>query len=127
MPQLRSTQRRNRTTLRNPFPTVTTRQRRRRRRTDARQNNTIGVDAIPETTALDGEVRVSKDDKAMDDYDSGGLSPDKPPVAEDEGSTAPLPEKVSLFLFLPFFFVAFFMINIKENSPMDELLYDYRI
>lgn len=107
MPQLRSTQRRNRTTLRNPIPTVTTRQRR-RRRTDARQNNTIGVDAIPETTALDGEVRVSKDDKAMDDYDSGGLSPDKPPVAEDEGSTAPLPEKVSSFLFLPFYFIFLF-------------------
>ena len=35
--------------------------------------------------------------KKMDDYDSGGgRSADKGTGAEDEGSTAPLPEKVSL-------------------------------
>lgn len=33
---------------------------------------------------------------AMDDNDSGGFSADKAPGAEDEGSTAPLPEKVVL-------------------------------
>lgn len=40
--------------------------------------------------------------KRMDEYDSGGRSADKGPGAEDEGSTAPLPEKVN-FSFLFFF------------------------
>ncbi|XP_042498035.1 casein kinase 1-like protein HD16 isoform X2 [Macadamia integrifolia] len=35
-------------------------------------------------------------EKKMDDYDSGGRSADKAPGAEDEGSTAPLPEKVQV-------------------------------
>ncbi|KAH1107540.1 hypothetical protein J1N35_011308 [Gossypium stocksii] len=34
----------------------------------------------------------------MDEFDSGGRSGDKGPGAEDEGSTAPLPEKMGWFL-----------------------------
>lgn len=36
-------------------------------------------------------------ERRMDEFDSGGKSPDKVPGAEDE-SLAPLPEKVSIFL-----------------------------
>lgn len=46
--------------------------------------------------------------EGMDDYDSGGRSADKAPGAEDEGSTAPIPEKVvliSIVSFLVFSFV----------------------
>lgn len=46
----------------------------------------------------------------MDDFDSGGRSAEKAHVGEDEGSTAPLPEKVwSLLLFL-FLFWLFFIV-----------------
>lgn len=39
--------------------------------------------------------------KKMDDFDSGGRSAEKPHAGEDEGSTAPLPEKVwSLVIFV---------------------------
>ncbi|KAL5786275.1 hypothetical protein ACOSQ2_008667 [Xanthoceras sorbifolium] len=48
----------------------------------------------------EGEVGVSREvvaEKKMDEYDSGGRSGgDKGPGAEDEGSTAPLPEKVQV-------------------------------
>ncbi|KAG2691893.1 hypothetical protein I3760_08G027200 [Carya illinoinensis] len=41
--------------------------------------------------------RGGVEEKAMDEYDSGGgRSGDKGPAAEDEGSTAPLPEKVQV-------------------------------
>lgn len=39
-------------------------------------------------------LREGVGERAMDEYDSGGRSADKGPGAEDEGSTAPLPEKV---------------------------------
>ncbi|XVF48583.1 hypothetical protein PTKIN_Ptkin03bG0202200 [Pterospermum kingtungense] len=45
------------------------------------------------------ELRVLREEvaeKKMDEYDSGGRSGDKGPGAEDEGSTAPLPEKVQV-------------------------------
>ncbi|GLT85452.1 hypothetical protein SLE2022_036420 [Rubroshorea leprosula] len=45
------------------------------------------------------ELRVLKEEfaeKKMDEYDSGGRSGDKGRGAEDEGSTAPLPEKVQV-------------------------------
>ncbi|KAK4276977.1 hypothetical protein QN277_015056 [Acacia crassicarpa] len=106
-------------------PTVRTRQRRRtnaQNRENPQQKNTIGVDetnyivsrdigAVPETRTLgdkegkeqgqapDAKLRVLREkggDKAMDDYDSGGHSPDKALAAEDEGCTAPLPEKVQV-------------------------------
>ncbi|KAK2661285.1 hypothetical protein Ddye_007818 [Dipteronia dyeriana] len=63
-------------------------------------NNIVNVDEV--TTPFDddeGEVGVLREEVAeetMDDYDSGGRSGDKVPGAEDEGSTAPLPEKVQV-------------------------------
>lgn len=38
----------------------------------------------------------------MDEFDSGAKSADKLPGGEDEGNTAPLPEKVCLFLCICF-------------------------
>ena len=96
-------------------------------RRNRREKNTIGaadetddvvnkgVGAIPETRALidkeeedeEGQapdappfraLREEVGEKAMDEYDSGGRSADKAPGAEDEGSTAPLPEKVITIL-----------------------------
>jgi hypothetical protein len=46
---------------------------------------------------LRGEEEVAE--KKMDEHDSGGgRSADKGPGADDEGSTAPLPDKVSFCL-----------------------------
>lgn len=45
--------------------------------------------------------------RAMDEFDSGGRNGDKGPVAEDEGTTTPLPEKVKK-LFLSFLDVCLF-------------------
>ncbi|KAK1549973.1 hypothetical protein Q3G72_011527 [Acer saccharum] len=63
-------------------------------------NNIVNVEEA--TTPFDddeGEAGVLREEVAeetMDDYDSGGRSGDKGPGAEDEGSTAPLPEKVQV-------------------------------
>ncbi|KAK3213013.1 hypothetical protein Dsin_017719 [Dipteronia sinensis] len=63
-------------------------------------NNIVNVEEA--TTPFDddeGELGVLREEVAeetMDDYDSGGRSGDKGPGAEDEGSTAPLPEKVQV-------------------------------
>ncbi|MFQ6650924.1 hypothetical protein Gotur_022609 [Gossypium turneri] len=49
--------------------------------------------------AVDGNKFNDKDNEhnnIMDEFDSGGRSGDKGPGAEDEGSTAPLPEKVQV-------------------------------
>ena len=49
------------------------------------------------------QIRVSNKQENMDDdCDSGGgrTAADKGPVAEDEGSTPPIPEKVNFFFFL---------------------------
>ncbi|XXG48122.1 hypothetical protein AAC387_Pa02g2648 [Persea americana] len=45
-----------------------------------------------------GGALIGEEQKKMDDYDSGGgaKSADKIPAAEEEGSTAPLPEKVQV-------------------------------
>ena len=48
--------------------------------------------------------------KKMDDVDSGGRSADKPHAGEDEGSTAPLPEKVWYLLLFFFLFMGFFFV-----------------
>lgn len=41
-------------------------------------------------------LRQGVEERAMDEYDSGGRSGDKGLAAEDEGSTAPIPEKVQV-------------------------------
>lgn len=81
------------------------------RRNSKVERNAIGVGtvkggAIVETRLLKGEkqgqeqqvgagaLRERVGERAMDEYDSGGRSGDKGQGAEDEGSTAPLPEKV---------------------------------
>ncbi|GAV65523.1 Pkinase domain-containing protein [Cephalotus follicularis] len=81
---------------------------------DDKENNIVvrkGKKVVETTTFKAGgdtkeeeeEVRVLKEEvapvKKMDEYDSGGgagLSGDKGPGAEDEGSAAPLPEKVQV-------------------------------
>lgn len=45
------------------------------------------------------EIKEGVGERKMDDYDSGAKSADKLPGGEDEGSTAPLPEKVDPFPF----------------------------
>ncbi|KAF2285337.1 hypothetical protein GH714_000120 [Hevea brasiliensis] len=59
------------------------------------KNNIVNL----ETTPLETHPRAFREEvaeKTMDEYDSGGRSGDKGPGAEDEGSTAPLPEKVQV-------------------------------
>lgn len=52
-----------------------------------------------------GGALIGEEQKKMDDYDSGGgaKSADKIPAAEEEGSTAPLPEKVWVFVISAFY------------------------
>ncbi|XP_058074199.1 casein kinase 1-like protein HD16 isoform X2 [Magnolia sinica] len=45
---------------------------------------------------LVGEAKEGVGEKKMEDFDSGARSAEKVPAAEDEGSTAPLPEKVQV-------------------------------
>lgn len=40
------------------------------------------------------QIRVSREDKKMDEHDSGGQAA---PMPDDEGNAPPLPEKVSTF------------------------------
>ena len=140
MPELRSGARRNRAPNNpDPNPiiqpdangnklTVRTRQRRgtgQNRRDNSNSNNNKkgndaieGVDERNIVKARRGgkviETKSFKDkekqEEEMDEYDSGGRSGDKGPAADDEGSTAPLPEKVSLSLFYNFFLVYFYLI-----------------
>lgn len=49
-------------------------------------------------------LRQEVEERAMDEYDSGGRSGDKGLAAEDERSTAPIPEKVFLSFQILFFF-----------------------
>lgn len=103
MPELRTRPRRNRAynkpySNRNPIKFTS----QKKTAQNKRVNNAIVVDdknntVRPETTPLE-EV----EEKTMDEYDSGG---DKGPGAEDEGITAPLPEKVA---FLIFFLICLF-------------------
>lgn len=46
---------------------------------------------------LEGKEEVAE--KPMDEFDSGGRSADKAPAGEEEGSTAPLPERVCPLLY----------------------------
>lgn len=55
------------------------------------------VDEKGAVRGTEPELREEVADRKMDEYESGGKSVDKVAVAEDEGSTAPLPEKVILF------------------------------
>ena len=65
-----------------------------------RVNPGIGI----ETRLRERKHEVGKDKdvlkvggRAMDEFDTGGRNGDKGPVAEDEGTATPLPEKVKLF------------------------------
>ncbi|XP_011006418.1 PREDICTED: uncharacterized protein LOC105112417 [Populus euphratica] len=117
MPELRSRTRRNRAQNNNQNPnpiklTVQTRKRRTAEVNNNRKKNAIVDDKknivrLSDTTpfrkelldegarVLRGEEEVAE--KKMDEHDSGGgRSADKGPGADDEGSTAPLPEKVQV-------------------------------
>lgn len=56
-------------------------------------NRVVGV----VSAEVKAEAREEEEEKEMDKYDSG-RSGDKGAAAEDEGSTAPLPEKVYEFI-----------------------------
>ncbi|KAF2302013.1 hypothetical protein GH714_031333 [Hevea brasiliensis] len=108
MPDLRSRVRRNRdpskpTSNQNPIK-VTVETRQRKTAVNKRKKNSVAVDdknniVNLETTPLVDQTRAFREEvaeKKMDEFDSGGRSGDKGPGAEDEGSTAPLPEKVQV-------------------------------
>lgn len=64
---------------------------------EARRTSKDKEEEKEEGQTPDAPLRVLREEvgeKAMDEYDSGGRSADKGAGAEDEGSTAPLPEKV---------------------------------
>lgn len=61
-----------------------------------RQKKVCAAGAVREGRAEEEVGEKVLGEGAMDDNDSGGFSADKAPGAEDEGSTAPLPEKVVL-------------------------------
>lgn len=46
-----------------------------------------------------GEIKEEIGEIKMNEFDSGARSADKIPIAEEEGTTAPLPEKVSAYSF----------------------------
>ncbi|XP_043720209.1 casein kinase 1-like protein HD16 isoform X2 [Telopea speciosissima] len=56
----------------------------------------VGGGAWADFGGLVGASKEEVGEKKMEDYDSGARSADKAPGAEDEGSTAPLPEKVQV-------------------------------
>ncbi|XP_020533916.1 casein kinase 1-like protein HD16 isoform X2 [Jatropha curcas] len=58
----------------------------------------VGGVGIAGVSAVGGEAEKEEEvgEKPMDDYDSGGKSHGKVNAGEDEGSTAPLPEKVQV-------------------------------
>ncbi|CAN6441217.1 unnamed protein product [Victoria cruziana] len=49
-----------------------------------------------ENLGVENQGKELVEEAKMEDYDSGGRSAEKVPAAEDEGSTAPLPEKVQV-------------------------------
>jgi len=89
----------------------------RRGRPARNRNNTIAAAAardhqINEQPHVPEQIRVSnKQEIKDDDCDSGGgrTAADKGPVAEDEGSTPPIPEKVYFFI-LSFLLIINFLI-----------------
>lgn len=69
-------------------------------------------------------LREEVGEKAMDDYDSGGgaggRSGDKGPVAEDDGSNAPLPEKVSFYSQIPCFVFVFLNFGLDDGKAEEK-------
>ncbi|KAH9761286.1 protein kinase domain-containing protein [Citrus sinensis] len=62
-------------------------------------NNIVNVEEATTSFKEKQDIRFLREEvavKKMDEYDSGGRSADKGAGAEDEGSTAPLPEKVQV-------------------------------
>ncbi|EHA8590353.1 hypothetical protein COCNU_scaffold017399G000030 [Cocos nucifera] len=110
MPELRSGVRRGRAQA-NPIvqaerPTAARRRRTARNEALLVDENLVNTSAEPregirlleggdEVGALVGEeIKVGIGERKMDDYESGAKSADKLPGGEDEGSTAPFPEKL---------------------------------
>lgn len=103
MPQLRGDARRGRA---QPNPIVQAERpsnTRRRRSAAARNAVTRSLERREEIELVEGGDEVGGEEneadegvgeRRMDDFNSGARSADKLPGAEDEGSTAPLPEKV---------------------------------
>lgn len=60
--------------------------------TEVREKDNLGLEE-----GGGGAEKEEVGEKQMDDHDSGGRSNDKVHAGEDEGSTAPLPEKVWTF------------------------------
>ena len=88
MPELRSEARRARAAPSNPIIQPEGRIARSRRGANGNRGS-----------AAEEEIKLLEEaDRKMEDYESGGRSADKTPAAEEEGSTAPLPEKVLAFL-----------------------------
>ncbi|PON47425.1 Serine/threonine protein kinase [Trema orientale] len=102
MPELRARARRNRASVNNraePDPITTHQNRtvrhRRGRRPVLNRGNRKAIGL--ETRSFKGEEEEGVGgERGMDEYDSGGRSGEKGAAAEDEGSTAPLPEKVQV-------------------------------
>nr|XP_029120242.1 casein kinase 1-like protein HD16 isoform X1 [Elaeis guineensis]XP_029120244.1 casein kinase 1-like protein HD16 isoform X1 [Elaeis guineensis]XP_029120246.1 casein kinase 1-like protein HD16 isoform X1 [Elaeis guineensis]XP_029120247.1 casein kinase 1-like protein HD16 isoform X1 [Elaeis guineensis]XP_029120248.1 casein kinase 1-like protein HD16 isoform X1 [Elaeis guineensis]XP_029120249.1 casein kinase 1-like protein HD16 isoform X1 [Elaeis guineensis] len=112
MPELRSGVRRGRAQA-NPIvqaerPTAARRRRVARNKALPVDKNLVNTSAEPreEIRLLEGgdevgglvgeEIKERFGERKMDDHDSGAKSADKLPGGEDEGSTAPLPEKVQI-------------------------------
>uniref|UniRef100_A0A5B6ZZ22 non-specific serine/threonine protein kinase n=1 Tax=Davidia involucrata TaxID=16924 RepID=A0A5B6ZZ22_DAVIN len=117
MPVLRSGVRRGRAAKQQPNPNpiegeaIATRTRRRRAAAAPKNDQPIDENIVPaaapaEDRVLEEPLRVGGGgggaereevgEKPMDDNDSGGRSAEKVHAGEDEGSTAPLPEKVQV-------------------------------
>lgn len=141
MPELRSGPRRGRA---QPNPVVQSERRgatgaarRRRPATRGRQaaeeivvvepKEEVGLpEGVGEIGALGGGEEENQEEvgeRRMDEFDSGGKSADKLAGGEDEGSTAPLPEKVSSFASLISFICRhiYFLINSVING-LDTIL-----
>ena len=123
MPVLRSGARRGRAAKQQPNTTpiegeaIATRTRRRRAaeaappKNDQPVNENVVAAAAPAAEAREAENKVLEEplrlgggvgreevgEKPMDDNDNGARSAEKAHAGEDEGSTAPLPERVRLF------------------------------
>ncbi|CAL9234085.1 unnamed protein product [Arabidopsis halleri] len=102
MPELRSNARRDRANN-NPKPnqknpialkqsTVRRNPRRQKKKVVVKETIVEAEKATP-LVKEEEEIRVSREDKKMDENDSGGQAA---PVPDDEGNTPPLPEKVSV-------------------------------
>ena len=89
-------------------------------------NNIVNVEEATTPFKEKQDIRFLREEvavKKMDEYDSGGRSADKGAGAEDEGSTAPLPEKVNFSFFLSFepFSIFFLRKMLKKGERKREL------